>query len=147
MDYAAQLVEAMKRFLPAEMVVECIAGEASDLPTDVKYDAVMAPGVFKYFPSDAYAEDVLNKMLLKARRTLGILRTTDAEKKDEFLAMKRSQIEDYDEKYKDCPERCFSKMFFAKWAERNDLEIKFSHHHIDGAWNDPFTYDCFMYKK
>lgn len=147
MDYAVQLIEEAKRFIPADLLLECVAGEAVNLSVDMKFDAVMAPGVFKYFPSDAYAEGVLDKMLVKAKRSLGILRTTDEAKREEFLAWKRSQIEDYDEKYKDLPERCFAKSFFSNWAEKNHLEIKFAHHHIDGAWNDPFTYDCFMYKK
>ena len=147
MDYAAQLIKEAKRFIPADMLLECVTGEAADLSVDMKYDAVIAPGVFKYFPSDSYAECVLDKMLAKTKRVLGVFRTTNKAKKEEFLAWKRSQVKDFDEKYKNLPERCFAKQFFLDWAERNGLSIKFTHHHIDGAWNDPFTYDCFMYKK
>ena len=68
MDYACQLVESAKRLLPKDMLIECSAGEAIDLTTEIKYDAVFAGGVFKYFPSLEYATTVLDKMLKKTKR-------------------------------------------------------------------------------
>lgn len=142
-DFAEQLVDSMKRFLPRNLLLEAITGEACAVPTEIKYDHLIAGGVFKYFPSLDYARMVLEKMWQKTNLSIGILRNPD----EDFMSWKRKAVENYDEKYKDLPELYVSKKFLYDWASEKNLKIEFKHHHIEGAWNDSYTFDCFIYKK
>lgn len=87
------------------------------MPTEIKYDAVFSSGVFPYFPDSNYAEKVLNHMVAKAKHSVGILRMLNAETKDEYLARRRAHTK------------------------------KFDKHHMEGFWNEPFNFDCFLYRK
>ena len=82
-DYAENLLDVAKKVIGAENLIECIAGEASELPTDIKYDAVFSAGVFSYFLDLDYTEKVLEHMLDKTRQSIGILRIFDEETKEE----------------------------------------------------------------
>lgn len=146
-DYAENLLAIAKKVLGEENLIECIEGEAVNLPTEIKYDAIFAAAVFYYFSDLNYVEKCLDKMLDKTLYSIGIIRTLDAEKKDDYLKYRREQIKNYDELYKDLPKLFISKDFFKEYAAKNDLEIKFDQHHIEGFWNEPFNFDCFMYKK
>lgn len=131
----------------AENLVECLAGEAVDLPTEIKYDAVFSSGVFPYFTDLNYAEKVLDRMVAKAKHSVGILRMLNADTKDEYLAYRRANTKNYDELYKDLPKLFISKDFFTDYAAKNNLTVKFDKHHMEGFWNEPFNFDCFLYRK
>lgn len=146
MDYAENLVAIARKVIGAENLVECISGEAINLPTDIKYDAVFSAGVFLYFPDLSYVEKVLDRMVVKANRSIGILRMLNAETKDAYIKYRREHTKNYDELYKDLPKIFISKDFFREYATRNNLKIKFDQCHIEGFWNEPFNFDCFMYK-
>lgn len=146
-DYAENLLNVAKKVIGAENFVECIAGEAVDLPTEIKYDAVFSAGVFSYLLDLDYTEKVLERMVAKSRQSIGILRIFDEETKEECYKYRRQQTKNYDERYKNLPKLFHSKKFFEDFATRNDLEIKFGQHHMEGYWSEPFNFDCFMYKK
>ena len=145
-DYAKNLLDITKKVIGEENLVECIVGEAIDLPTEIKYDAVFAAAVFYYFSDLSYVEKVLDRMVAKARRSIGITRILNADTKEEYLKYRREHVRNYDELYKDLPKLFISKDFLREYAAQNNLTIKFSSHHIEGFWNEPFNFDCFMYK-
>ena len=145
-DYAENLLNVAKQVIGAENLVECLAGEAADLPTEIKYDAVFSSGVFPYFTDLNYAEKVLNRMVAKAKHSVGILRMLNAETKDEYLAYRRANTKNYDELYKDLPKLFLSKKFFEDYATKNSLTVAFPKHHMPGFWNEAFNFDCFLYK-
>ena len=145
-DYAENLLDVAKKVIGAENLVECIAGEAVDLPTKIKYDAVFAAGVFYHFPDLNYVEKVLDRMVAKAKRSVGILRILNADTEADYFKYRRERVKNYDELYKNLPKLFISKDFFREYAARNNLEIKFDQHHIEGFWNEPFNFDCFLYK-
>lgn len=140
------MLDVAKKVIGVENLIECIAGEATDLPTEIKYDAVFAAGVFQHFPDLAYAEKVLDRMVDKARRSVGILRVLNADAKDDYLKYRREHTKNYDELYKNLPKLFIAKDFFREYAAKNNLEIKFDQHHIEGFWNEAFNFDCFLYK-
>ena len=77
LDYSATLLDIAKKILPAEKVSELICAGADELPTTKTFDAVFANSVFSYFDDLSYARRVLEKMLLKSRRTVAVrLQTT-----------------------------------------------------------------------
>ncbi|MBR0062343.1 MAG: class I SAM-dependent methyltransferase, partial [Selenomonadaceae bacterium] len=145
-DYAENLLAVTRRVIGEKNLIECIAGEAIDLPTEIKYDAVFAAAVLCYLPDLNYVEKVLDLMLNKARCSIGITRILNVETKDDYLKYRREHTKNYDELYKDLPKLFISKKFFEEYAAKNNLAIKFSKHHIEGFWNEPFNFDCFMYK-
>ena len=147
LDYAENLLAVAKKVVGEENFIECIAGEASQLPTEIKYDSVFAAGVFYYFTDLDYAEKVLDKMVDKAKRSVGLLRMLNADTKEDYLKYRREHTKNYDELYKNLPKLFFPKKFFEEYAAKNDLEVKFSRHHMEGFWNEPFNFDCFLYKK
>lgn len=145
-DYAQNLLDVAEKVIGAENFVECIAGEASQLPTETKYDAVFAAAVFYYFPDTAYVEEVLNLMVAKAKSSVGLLRMLDAATEQDYLAYRRANTKNYDELYKDLPKLFLSKKFFEDYASRNSLTVAFPKHHMPGFWNEQFNFDCFLYK-
>ena len=146
-DYAENLLAVTNHVIGSENMLECICDEAINVSVDIKYDAVIAAAVFYYFDNLNYAEKVLNLMLQKAKRSIGILRTLNLETKEEYFNYRRKHTPNYDELYKDLPKLFYAKDFFIEYAKKNNLEVKFDKHHIEGFWNEPFNFDCFMYKK
>ena len=146
-DYAENLLAVAKKVIGAENFVECIAGEAVDLPTEVKYDAVFSAGVICYFPDLNYAERALDKMLAKAKHSVGILRILNTATKDEYLKYRREHTKNFDELYKNLPKLFIAKSFFEEYAAKNYLDVKFSQYHMGGFWNETFNFDCFLYKR
>lgn len=146
-DYAENLLAIAKKVIGEQNLIECIEGEAVNLPTEIKYDANFAGGVFPYLPDLNYAEKVLDRMLDKTLYSIGILRILNEDTKDEYFKYRREHTKNYDELYKDLPKLFISKNFFKEYAEKNNLDIKFDRHHMEGFWNEPFNFDCFMYKK
>ena len=145
-DFAANLVAVAERVIGRENMIECFASEAIDLPVDIKYDAVFSGGVFQYFNDFDYAERVLDRMLEKTKYSIGILRIHDADKEDAFYAFRRAKDKDYDKNYEGLPKLFFPEDFFKQYATKHKLEVKFDRRHIEGCWNDPFNFNCFMYK-
>lgn len=145
-DYAENLLAVAERVIGAENLLECLSGEADVLPIDRKYDAVMSAAVFVYFTGFDYATRVLDRMLEKTKKSLGILRVLNAEKEADYLEYRRAHVKNYDELYKGLPKLFFPKDFFREYAARHRLRIKFDRHHMEGFWNEPFNFDCFMYR-
>lgn len=146
-DYAENLLDIAKKVIGVENFIECITGEASELPTAIKYDTVFSAGVFSYFSDLNYTEKVLEKMVVKARRSVGVLKILDEATKEECLKYRRENTKNYDERYKGLPKLFHSKKFFEDFALKNGLEIKFNKKHVEGYWNEAFNFDCFLYKK
>ncbi|MCR4648835.1 MAG: hypothetical protein K5776_07130, partial [Lachnospiraceae bacterium] len=70
----------------------------------------------------------------------------DLAKKEDFIAYRRSTIEDYDKKYAGINHMFYSKAFFAEIAEKNNCSVKFSKTPIKNYWNSPYTYDVYFFK-
>ena len=145
LDYSATLIDIAKKIIPAAS--ELICAGADELPTDKKFDAVFSNGVFAYFDDLAYAERVLEKMLLKSRRHVVNLGIYDKEQEEVHMNHRRQTIENYAERYKDLPKLFYPRSFFEDFAARHDLSIRFTKNELEGYGNALFTYHCFMERK
>lgn len=145
-DYAENMLAVVDRVIGVDNLLECVCDDAADLNTDIKYDAVFAAAVFQYFNDIDYAEKVLNRMVAKSNKSVGIIRMFKAETKDEYIKYRRETTPNYDELYKDLPKLFLSEEFFRNFAAKNNLRVKFDHLHIKDFWNDPYIFDCFLYK-
>ena len=86
----------------------------------------MENSVFFYFPNEAYAEKVIDKMLKKTKSKVVILDVNDKDKK--YIAEKKrrnmlSQSE-YEKKYKDLQHLYYNKQFFIDIAIKYNYKIK-----------------------
>ena len=145
-DYSENLINILKRVPTLENLRECICDEAKNIPTDIKYDAVFSTGVFHYFYDLDYAKIVLEKMLAKANKSLGVLHIHDKARELEFINFRRKLTPNYDERYKGLPNLFFDKNFFIQFAKDNNLKIEFVDCNLKGYWNNSYCYNCFMYK-
>lgn len=142
-DYSESLVEIAKSVLQTKDI-EC--GEAIDLKTVPQYDAVLANSVFSYFPHEKYALEVLEKMCLKAKRTVGIIDIHDSNKKEQFIEYRKKTIKDYEERYRGLDKLFYSKEFFKNFAEDHNMKIVFKESDIPGYWNNEFVFNCYFIK-
>ena len=144
-DYAEGLIETARRVVPEAR--ELAAMEAADIPTEEKYDAVYSCGVFSYFPDHDYATRVLERMLAKSRHAIGITELHDRAKRQDYLAFRRANIPNYDERYEGLGRLFFRREFFEEFAARHDLRLVFPNLEMANYWNTPFIFTCFMYRK
>ena len=144
-DYAEGLIETARKVLPDAL--ELYSGEADAIATEQKYDAVFSNGVFPYFPNEEYAERVLTRMLEKSYGSVGIMGLHDIEKREDYLAYRRANIPDYDERYKGLDKLFCARSFFEDFARAQNLRITFPEIRIEGYWNIPFIFNVFMYRK
>ena len=146
-DYSKSMVDITKKVIGEENLIECFCGDAAELPTDIKYDAVFSLSVFQYFENLDYAEKVLNRMIDKAEKSIAVVDIFNEDTKAAYLNYCKENIENYDERYKDLPKFFMPKDFFIKYAAKNNLDVTFDRYRMKGYWNDDFIFDCFMYKK
>ena len=144
-DYAEGLIETAHAVVPNAR--EMGAMEAADIPTEEKYDAVYSGGVFSYFPDHAYATRVLERMLEKSRYAVGITELHDRTKRQDYLAFRRANIPNYDERYEGLSRLFFRREFFEEFSARHDLRLVFPNLEMANYWNTPFLFTCFMYRK
>ena len=144
-DYAEGLVAIARTVLPH--AAELYAGEADAFDTSLTYDAALSNSVFSYFPDEAFAERVLTRMLEKTTGAIGLIDLHDAAKKEDFLAYRRAAIPDYDERYKGLNKLFYRRSFFANFARSHNLRIEYPAIEMEGYWNAPFVFNCFMYRE
>ena len=147
LDYSEKLIGILRKVFGKGELKECICCEAVDCPTDIQYDAVLSNSVFSYFPDYAYAEQVLERMLAKCRRSIGLLDIHDVEREQAFKEYRIRNTEDYEERYKDLPKLFYPRSFFEEFARKNGMDIRFKESTVEGYWNNAFVFNCFMERK
>ena len=135
----------MRAVLPH--AIELYAGEADAIDTTQKYDAVYANSLLHYLTDNAYAEQLMERMLEKTTGAIGLIDVHDRDKEEEFHAYRRSVIPDYDARYKGLSNLFFPRSFFEDFARAHDLRIVFTPMQLRGYWNAPFVFNCFMYRE
>lgn len=146
LDYSEKQIENLKKVFKPEDLIECIRDEAINLPTEIKYDAVFCHSAFEYFSSLEYAETVIEKMIEKSAKSIGIFGTYDESKREQFYEYRRSKDENYDEHYKDLPKMFYPRKFFEDIASKHGMQIKFDESRLEGYWNRDFIFNIYMLK-
>ena len=144
-DYAEGLVETARAVIPNAREMGTI--EAAAIPTDEKYDAVYSCGVFSYFPNHDYARRVLERMLEKSTHAIGITELHDRTKRQDYLAFRRANIPNYDDRYEGLGRLFHRRDFFEDFAREHNLSISFPPLEMANYWNTPFIFNCFMYRE
>lgn len=142
-DFSVNLIKSAREILSTQ---DLFCDDAGHLPEYPKYDAILSNSVFSYFPDEQYAKTVLEKMLFKANYSIGIIDIHDITKKEAFIAYRKQEIENYEERYKNLPKLFYSKDFFEEFAAEHHLSCEFANSTMDNYWNNPFIFHCYMYK-
>jgi SAM-dependent methyltransferase len=136
MDLSANLVEIAKINVNDTIT----SGNASDLDVREKHDHVMAFGLFLYFPSLEFAENILEKMILKANRTVSLYDIPDLAKMEDCENMRRKTTPNYDKDYAGLKHLYFSKQWFCDFAQRNRLHLTIFDQVIPGYENGKYRF-------
>lgn len=131
MDYSDSLIASASEVLGDTKELYC--GEAVCMDTSIKYDAVFSNSVFEYFPDEGYALKVLEKMYEKTNYSIGVLDVYDIRYKEEFVSYRESMNLVFEEMLHD-----------SSWNIPG--QERFSFTKLEGYWNNPFVFDCFMVK-
>ena len=142
-DYSNALTDIAVKVLKTKDIT---CGEAINAQTEPKYDCILSNSVISYFPNTDYTLGVLEKMFQKTNYSIGLIDVHNIEKKEDFLAFRRKNIENYDEKYADLNKLFYSKELFTDFAGKHNLKIEFSESAVENYWNNEFVFNCFMYK-
>lgn len=99
-------------------------GEATTLLSTPKYDHVLSFGCVFYFPSLEYVEEVILKMLDKAKKTVSLYELPDKAFQEECESMRRETVgPSYDTDYKGLQHLYFEKQWFIDFAYKHDLHL------------------------
>lgn len=142
-DYSSNLINSAREILSTK---DLICDEASRLPVTPKYDCILSNSVFSYFEDETYAKTVLEKIYEKANYSIGIIDIHDINKKEDFIAYRKREVENYEERYRNLPKLFYSKEFFQAFAEEHTLSITFTESAMDNYWNNDFIFHCYMYR-
>ena len=143
-DYSKNLLDSAKKILCSD---DLICEEAIHMPVERRYDVVLSNGVFHYFPNEEYAWEVLEKMYQKAKYAIGLTDMSDKEKEEDYIAFRKNNIENYEEKYKNLDCLFYPKSFFLDFASKHHADIKFSALDVKGYWNSEYSFNCYIYKR
>ncbi len=121
--------------------------EALRVPTEPRYDVVLADSVFQYFNDADYGQKVLERMWAKAGKMVVVTEVHDQEKKDEHMAYRRKCVENYDEVYAGLDKTFYTREMFLQFAEEHGGRCEIVQPDNELYWNNRFVFDCYLYKE
>ena len=144
LDYSKNLIR-----IAQSVVLEADVGceEALRVPTEPKYDVVLADSVFQYFNDAAYGQKVLERMWAKTEKMVVVTEVHDQEKKDEHMAYRRKCVENYDEVYAGLDKTFYTREMFLQFAEEHGGRCEIVQPDNELYWNNRFVIDCYLYKE
>jgi 2-polyprenyl-3-methyl-5-hydroxy-6-metoxy-1,4-benzoquinol methylase len=143
-DYSESLIEIAKQLNISDDIT---VGVANELPSEPKYDYVIANSLFQYFPDLKYAEDVACLMMEKSLKgSIAILDVNDLAKQELYLDIRRKAEPDYDTKYKDFQHLFIEKRFWIELACKYNWEVTIEDQNIAEYKNSKFRYNIFITK-
>ena len=120
-DYSASRIELARRAMPG---AEFDVGEAIELAGEPTADVVLSFGVFMYFPTLDYADEVIGRMCAKATRAVAILDVPDLDLANEALEIRRATAggaEAYAQRYEGLDHLAYSKIWLAEAMKAHGL--------------------------
>lgn len=142
LDYSQDLIDIAKNVVSD---ADLVWGSAQNLDTAIKYDLVMADSVLQYFSSEEYAQDVLNKMILKSNKIVYISELHDITLREEWLAYRRKSMDDYDQIYEGLDKMFYSKEWITDIATRHNKQVRFTKGNNPEYWNSKYIFNCFIF--
>ena len=144
-DYSSPLIDFANRVMKNCDFQQI---EASKMDFKIKYDFVISHSVFHYFKDLEYAEDIIEKMLLKSTKRIGIFDINDKSKKSEYdeVRMGKMNKHEYAKKYEGLDHLFFEKKWFEEIAKKYGVEIKIFDQKFKGYSNSKLRFNVIMTK-
>jgi 2-polyprenyl-3-methyl-5-hydroxy-6-metoxy-1,4-benzoquinol methylase len=143
LDFSPALIGFARAALPGGRFE---TGEAAHLDPAGPWDFVVSSGVFSYFPSLAYAEDVLRRMVRKARRGVAVLDVSDAARKADALRIRKGYLSDaeYEERYRGLDHLYYDRAWLARaLAAAGARDVVLEDQRIEGYANSAYRFNAF----
>jgi SAM-dependent methyltransferase len=145
-DISSAQIEHVRRAIPGGVFqVE----EAHRLDVTEAFDFVVATGVFQYFPSLDYAQEVLRRMAAKARQGIAVLDIPDADTNDAAMEFRRGSMgeEEYAQRYAGLDHLYIDR----SWLESQLPQLGFERWRLEGQsiagyGNSAFRFNLFAWK-
>lgn len=143
-DFASNLIHLAKLAMPGLPASTFRVCEARDLEVRPKADVVVANSVFQYFDTLEEAEDVLLKMMHKAKRSVALFNLPNAEtSRQEVMASAGTlELALYDQKYKNLTHLYFSKDWLKRVADKAGCSVRFYNQSIDGYGLNAYRFNA-----
>lgn len=143
-DYAVGLITAARNAMPDGRFEVC---EASALEIEPQYDYVITNSVFHYFDLD-YAEDVLNRMIKKAKTSVAVLEVPDLKTKNESEALRREALtqEEYEKKYNGLAHTYYDRNWFRVQAANHECDCELFDGCVPNYAQNRFRFGCIIRK-
>lgn len=143
-DYSDSLIKIAKDL---NISNDIIVSSANEIPSEPKYDYVIANSVFQYFPDLNYVEEVACLMMNKSSSgSIAILDINDLAKQELYLSIRRNAETDYDEKYKDFQHLFIDKQFWINLSSKYSWEVIIEDQDIPEYKNSEFRYNTYITK-
>ena len=145
-DYSKTLVDLAKTIMPSS---HYICDEALNIDDDSTYDFVVSHSVFHYFKDLDYAKAVINKMIQKSNKKIGIFDINDKDKKDEYHKIRMGDMgeQEYKEKYKGLEHLFYEKNWFIEIAKEFNLKISVFDQTFEDYSNSNLRFNVIMEKR
>ena len=144
-DFSNILIKNIQKTIP---VMKFHCQEAIKLNVNEKYDYIISNSVFQYFESYNYAENVIIRMLGKAKKKIAILDINDMNKKNEAETLRKGALSDseYETKYSKLIHLFYEETFFIEIAKRLGYTIEVFSQNINEYGNNPFRFNVIITK-
>lgn len=145
LDTSPALIGYAREYLPGG---HWLVGDASALEVDPRCDFVVSSGVFLYFPSLGYAQDVLKRMVAKAKKGVLVLDVPDLTTRDAALA-ERHRIagdESYRSRYAGLEHLYYDRSWFQSALSSLGVpRVQIENQSIDGYVNSHYRFNVFAW--
>jgi trans-aconitate methyltransferase len=144
-DYSENLVSLANQVMKG---MDFRVSEAIHVDTDEKFDIVVSNGVFHYFRDYAYAKEVVEKMMKKAKKTVAILEIPDLALKEESEKTRRAALPEgeYDRKYRGLNHLHYEREWFTRFSDTFGCSIEIFDQEIKEYANSRFRFNV-VFKK
>lgn len=143
-DFAAPLVEHARSALPAAN--DLVHADAAAIETEPRYDVVLSNGVFIYFPAADYARTVVERMIAKATRSVGIFDVNDLDRQAEALEMRRAAQQERGLDYTGLDQLFLPRDFFTSIAHDHGLTCRIDDTATTASANAAYRYHVTMHR-
>jgi SAM-dependent methyltransferase len=144
-DYSENLISLAKRVMKG---MNFRVSEAINVNTNEKFDVVVSNGVFHYFKDYAYAKEVIERMMMKARKTVAILEIPDLALKEESENARRTAYPEgeYDRKYKGLNHLHYDREWFTEFSDKFGYKTEIFGQNIKEYANSRFRFNVVIKK-
>jgi trans-aconitate methyltransferase len=144
-DYSENLV-SLAQHVMKEMNFR--VSEAIKVDTDEKFDIVLSNGVFHYFRDYTYAQEVMERMIMKARKAVAILEIPDLARKEASEGARRAALPEgeYDKQYKDLKHLYYDREWFTQFSDESGYKIEIFNQNIKEYGNSQFRFNVVIKK-